>query len=637
MFLEQTRCYRLVDESGGLANEVTTDAITPIPRVLDTDPESIKQSLLTGFSPEVDPALRKGEFNVLWAGNSFGIGSSRENSAEAVARCGIRAVVAESFGPIFRRNLIDWGVVPLSDKSLAETICQGTPLTFEQIVGHLFPLERKILFYGGLPGYFLAMRQGMESLPQQDILLRGEVPQTAVEKVMTVWAHSLLQHHGHEEELGRLQSGDAVVIRPEVFVGYDVFWAHVQRVLATHFGGEISVDPENIWLSTDHFRGSGDPRAQAAVKLVEEFWAANPTSLVGNDGVYNQVVPRRLRPGSVVAAMDSHSPELGVVPGVLVIPEGYTAFACALACEGLTLYTIPESISLQLVGDIPPYCDVKDVIWNLVGSHFVGSLGNGVIFEIGGSGYQHLTYSEAAKVLNATTEWGGIGAIATEPNRQVVSYLRRHGTGLNGVTDDQLGKIFADLEPDQDAFYRRRVVFDMAQTVPVMVGPHTHKRVVPLYQISQPVAFDRVIYHSCGGSSLLDLAVLAEVATENSLQIPVDVQIADPLTRYYAQNFGIIDRLYESGVRIANDHTCGPCLGSGAAVRAGERVLSTNNRNYPGRMGDSSAEVYLASGVVAAVAAAFGRAPLLEEVVNFSAVISRAKEKVQQEFSKSGD
>jgi len=610
---------------------ISTDQLTRVTDVLHTDPESIRRSLLLGLSPETNSQITAGDWNILFAGSSFGIGSSRENSAEAIARNGFRVAAAESFGPIFRANLINQGVIPVTNEAARLRLENGENLDFDTLTSELPEGEKTILVYGGLPGYLTAIARGIEELPQKFIPERKAFPQTTVEKIISRLATQLLRQTYPDEADRCLQAGDTVILRPDLFVGYDVFWVHVQRVLAQHFDSKTNVDPRKIWLSWDHFRDSTDSRAVTAVKLVQDFWQDHPDTFIGNDGVYNQVIPRHLKPGSVIAAMDSHSDEFGKVPGVFNIPEGYTPFACALATGGLTPYTIPESIQLNIIGKLPSHTDIKDAIFNMIMRHFSEKAGDGAMFEIGGTGYQKLSYEEASKVFNAVTEFGGIGAIGIDPNPNVIDYLRRHGTGLNGWTDEDLERLFSRLLPETGASYRQSLTVNLADTIPVIVGPHTHKRVIPLDQLSEAIFFNRIIINSCGGSSLLDLAILAEVLNESSPVIHIDIQIADPLTRIYAERLGIITALREKDewVRLADSHTCGPCLGSGAAVQEGEIVLSTNNRNYRTRMGHPNSEVYLASSVVAAVTATLGRAPTDQEIRQYESAILRAKAEVK--------
>jgi 3-isopropylmalate/(R)-2-methylmalate dehydratase large subunit len=250
------------------------------------------------------------------------------------------------------------------------------------------------------------------------------------------------------------------------------------------------------------------------------------------------------------------------------------------------------------------------------------------MFEIGGEGYSKLTYEEASKVFNAVTEFGGIGAVGFEKNTQVIKYLRGNGSNLDGVTEEEIDKIYTQMRPDDGATYKHIVHYDLGSSVPALVGPQTHKKVIYLNVLTKKVNIDRVIYNSCAGSSIFDLAVLAQILSDEKRKIPVDVHLADPLTRIQAEKLGILYELGLSGVMIDVKHSCGPCMGQGAFVKKGETVLSTNNRNYPGRMGDENAKVYLSSSIVAALTAKLGRVPSLDEVKRAEASVFRARELV---------
>ena len=173
--------------------------------------------------------------------------------------------------------------------------------------------------------------------------------------------------------------------------------------------------------------------------------------------------PLRIPPESIIGGLDSHSPELGIIPGAFVFPIGYTAGACALANDGLTPCTIPQTIKLELEGKISNHCDAKDMIWNLLRKHFSGSEGNGRMVEIGGEGYAKLPFVEAAKIFNAVTEFGGIGAIGTTLNPQVIAYLRKYGSNLDGISDRKIQRIFDSIQPDEGAIYDDVISFDIYQ------------------------------------------------------------------------------------------------------------------------------------------------------------------------------
>jgi methanogen homoaconitase large subunit len=187
------------------------------------------------------------------------------------------------------------------------------------------------------------------------------------------------------------------------------------------------------------------------------------------------------------------------------------------------------------------------------------------------------------------------------------------------------------VSPDDGADYNRKIEVDLNKAESVIVGPDIHKAVHNL-DSAQDLRFDRVIFNSCAGSNVLDLAILAEIVSDEETKIPVDVHLADPLTRVQAEKLGLLSRLLNAGVRMSDSHSCGPCMGQGATVKRGERVLSTNNRNYPGRLGDREAKVYLSSSVVAAITARLGRVASLAEVRASTGQILKAKHLVRELF-----
>jgi len=608
-----------------LLPDITTDHLITGKDALILEEEGLRQALLRIF-PNWDYGNRQEDRSrILVGGRNFGIGSSRENAAEAVRLNGFGAVFAESFGPIFFENLINQGVVPSTDFFLLQKIMEGKEPQLEEFTRGLSFVQRRILHYGGLPRYIRAIYESEEAFPQDEIPERAPFPQTAVEKVCSVIGGTVAGKVKRASGEDRYRAGDSMVIQTQELVGYDVFIAHMERVLNRYFNGKISFPTNHFWLFADHFSGSDDPNAIRAIETVKRYWEKYSEAFRGDDGIYNKVLPLRLPVGSVIVGMDSHSPELGIIPGALVIPIGYTAAACAIANEGLIPYTLPQTIKLEFIGDLPEICDTKDTIWQLVHRYFRGSMGNGMMFEIGGEGFARLPYSEAAKHFNAVTEYGGIGSIGTTPNPQVIDYLRAYGKNLEDISDQEIGRIFEHLQPDPGAEYAAKIRVNLAETEPAVVGPHSHKEVTPLAELRDQMTFDRLIFNSCAGSTLQDIAILASVLQGERTRIPIDIHLADPLTRKHAQGIGILSSLTRSGARIARERSCGPCLGLGARVNKGERVLSTNNRNYPGRMGDREAEVYLSSAPVAALTAKLGRIPTLEDLYDNKQYIVQGK------------
>jgi hypothetical protein len=411
---------RLSDPDDECLDNVTTDAFTRGLDALIPDEAGMRSTLLRGLSGWGDRELREGEFNTLIGGKSMGIGSSRETAAEAVRLNGINLVIARSFGPIFRDNLIYQGVKPITDIHYFRKLVKGEKVVEGEDLWLFSSGERKVLISGGLPGYIKGIARGRETLPQLECGTTYQVPQTVVEKMVSGWSRVLLEQNIDKQQRW-WRAGDSVVLKAHNFTGYDVFWPHVKRILRREFEGKVRLDPKNIWLFSDHFGALDHPHAQAAMAALRDFWAENEGTFVGSDGVYNKVMPLKLPANSVVVGMDSHTPELGLVPGVLPLPVGYTAFACGIGTNGLMRYMIPQTIRMDLVGKVPDHCEMKDVLWGVVRDYFSGTLGDGKMFEFGGSGFGDLSFFDASKLFNMVTEWGGIGAVTSYLNHNVLN------------------------------------------------------------------------------------------------------------------------------------------------------------------------------------------------------------------------
>ena len=311
------------------------------------------------------------------------------------------------------------------------------------------------------------------------------------------------------------------------------------------------------------------------------------------NGICHQVHLERFSvPGKVLLGSDSHTPTAGGM-GMLAIGVGGLDVAAAMA--GMPFYIPrPKVVNVVLKGRLRPWVSAKDIILELLRRLTVKG-GVGKVFEYTGDGLEHLSVPERATICNMGAELGLTTSIFPSDD------LTRDFLKAQAREDKWL-----ELAPDPDAFYDQTIEVDLDKLEPLVACPHSPDNVVPVKKLEgRPV--DQVIIGSCTNSSLKDLLTVASILRNKKVHPDVSLAIA-PGSRQVllmlAASGGLAD-IIASGARLL-ETACGPCIGMGQAPRTGGVSVRTFNRNFKGRSGTPSAEVYLVSPEVAAACALKG-------------------------------
>ncbi len=310
-------------------------------------------------------------------------------------------------------------------------------------------------------------------------------------------------------------------------------------------------------------------------------------------GICHQVhLERFAAPGLVLLGSDSHTPTAGGL-GMIAIGAGGLDVTAALAGSPYRV-PVPRVTAVHLTGHLPPWVTAKDVILELLRRHTVKG-GVGRIFEFTGPGVLTLTVPERATITNMTAELGATTAIF--PSDELTrDYLRRAGREA----------VWQPLAPDLDADYDERIELDLSQLEPLVACPSSPDRVVPARELDG-LKVNQVLVGTCTNGSYVDILQVAMVLDGRIVHSDVELTI-NPSSRQSMELLaeeGWIAKLLASGANLS-ESTCGPCIGLTHVPAPGSVSLRTFNRNYSGRSGSAQDRVYLASPVVAAVAAVCG-------------------------------
>lgn len=370
--------------------------------------------------------------------------------------------------------------------------------------------------------------------------------------------------------------------------------------------GKPVFDNIKIALVPDHFTPNKDIKSAGLAKIVRDF--AHKHNIVnyfeiGRVGIEHVILPEKgiVAPGMVTIGADSHTCTYGALGGFST-GVGSTDLGVALA-TGEAWFKVPETIKVNITGKKPKYICGKDVMLTLIGMIGVdGALYKAL--EFAGEGVKELNMTDRLTIANMAIEAGAKNGIFLVDD-ETLNYIK-----------DRVTKPYEIVEADSDATYCQTVEINLSELKPVVAFPHLPENTHTVESIKEPITIDQVVIGSCTNGRLEDLAIAASILKGHKVHPNVRCIIIPGSQQVYldAIHNGYVDTFIEAGAAVSTP-TCGPCLGAHMGIMtAGERCVSTTNRNFRGRMGHVDSEVYLASPYVAAASAILGKIATPEEV-----------------------
>ena len=370
--------------------------------------------------------------------------------------------------------------------------------------------------------------------------------------------------------------------------------------------GKPVFDNTKIALVPDHFTPNKDIKSAGLAKIVRDF--AHKHNIVnyfeiGRVGIEHVILPEKgiVAPGMVTIGADSHTCTYGALGGFST-GVGSTDLGVALA-TGEAWFKVPETIKVNITGKKPKYICGKDVMLTLIGMIGVdGALYKAL--EFAGEGVKELNITDRLTIANMAIEAGAKNGIFPVDD-ETLNYIK-----------DRVTKPYEIVEADSDATYCQTVEINLSELKPVVAFPHLPENTHTVESIKEPITIDQVVIGSCTNGRLEDLAIAASILKGHKVHPNVRCIIIPGSQQVYldAIHNGYVDTFIEAGAAVSTP-TCGPCLGAHMGIMtAGERCVSTTNRNFRGRMGHVDSEVYLASPYVAAASAILGKIATPEEV-----------------------
>lgn len=392
--------------------------------------------------------------------------------------------------------------------------------------------------------------------------------------------------------------------------------AKLDLVLANDITGPVAIkqfeksakrvaDPQKIALVMDHFAPNKDIKSAEQCKTCRNFAAEQHIENffdVGRMGIEHALLPEQglVGAGDLVIGADSHTCTYGAL-GAFSTGVGSTDM-CAGMMSGECWFKVPSALRFTLVGKPKKYVTGKDVILHIIGLIGVdGALYKSMEFD--GDGIQYLGMDDRFTICNMAIEAGAKNGIFPV-DKTALDYM-------NGRFKRE-PKIF---KADPDADYEKQYIIDLSALEPTVSFPHLPENAKTRKNWGD-IRIDQVVIGSCTNGRISDLRAAAEILKGRKVKDGVRAIIIPATNQIYLQAIeeGLIKIFIDAGA-VVSTPTCGPCLGGHMGIlAAGERCVSTTNRNFVGRMGHTSSEVYLASPYVAAASAVSGRLSSPEEL-----------------------
>lgn len=410
---------------------------------------------------------------------------------------------------------------------------------------------------------------------------------------MTMTQKILAVHAG----LAEVKAGQLIEADLDLVLGNDI-----TSPVAIHemkkMNNQTVFDKDKIALVMDHFIPNKDIKSAENCKCCRDFASSHDITNyfdVGEMGIEHALLPEKglVVAGDAVIGADSHTCTYGAL-GAFSTGVGSTDMAAGMV-TGKAWFKVPSAIKFILTGKPGRWVSGKDVIL-----HIIGMIGvDGALYksmEFTGDGIANLSMDDRFTICNMAIEAGGKNGIFPVDDL-AKAYMKEHSQ-----------REFTVYEADEDAEYDQVITIDLSTLKPTVAFPHLPENTRTIDQVGE-VKIQQAVIGSCTNGRIDDIRIAAQVMKGRKVAKGVRCIVIPATQAIYLQALreGLLEIFIEAGA-IVSTPTCGPCLGGYMGIlAAGERCISTTNRNFVGRMGHVDSEVYLASPAVAAASAVTGK------------------------------
>ena len=390
------------------------------------------------------------------------------------------------------------------------------------------------------------------------------------------------------EKIFNAPAGAIVFARPDIILTHD----NTSSIFKTFqkMGGQKVADPDQILVVLDHNAPPADAKLATQYQEIRDIVAQQGIKKFydSGKGICHQIMSYHARPGMLIVGSDSHTSTAGA----------FNSFAAGIDRtesagiwkRGETWFRVPESIKITLTGHLQDEVSAKDLSLWIIG--MIGSDGaNYMSVEYHGDGVKTLSISDRMTIANLASEMGAKNAVFP----------------LDELLENYLSGKFDEVWADEGATYFREIDINLNDVLPVVAAPHNVDNVKTVAEVAGTVVHEGLI-GTCTNGRIEDLRIASEILKGKTIKEGFQLNIIPASQKIYLQAIeeGLITIFIESGGNVLTP-SCGPCLGTGQGIPAnGHTVISTANRNFPGRMGNKDAVIFLASPATVACSALTG-------------------------------
>ena len=390
------------------------------------------------------------------------------------------------------------------------------------------------------------------------------------------------------EKIFKAQAGAIVFARPDIILTHD----NTSSIFKTFqkMGGNNVADPDQMLVVLDHNAPPADAKLATQYQEIRDIVSKQGIKKFydAGKGICHQIMSYHARPGMLIVGSDSHTSTAGAFNSLAAGID--RTESAGIWKRGETWFRVPESIKISLTGRLKKSVSAKDLALWIIG--MIGSDGaNYMSVEYHGDGVKTLNISDRMTIANLASEMGAKNAVFP----------------ADDVLFKFLGGKAEGVWADDGAEYYSEINIDLNKVFPVVAAPHNVDNVLSVADAAGTVVHEGLI-GTCTNGRIEDLRIAAGILKRKTLKKGFQLHIIPASSKIYLQAIeeGIISAFIESGANVLTP-SCGPCLGTGQGIPAnGHSVISTANRNFPGRMGNKEAQIYLASPATVAHSALTG-------------------------------
>jgi homoaconitate hydratase family protein/3-isopropylmalate dehydratase small subunit len=390
------------------------------------------------------------------------------------------------------------------------------------------------------------------------------------------------------EKIFKAPAGAIVFARPDIILTHD----NTLSIYKTFqkMGGKNVADPDQMLVVLDHNAPPADAKLATQYQEIRDIVAQQGIKKFydAGKGICHQIMSYHARPGMLIVGSDSHTSTAGAFNSLAAGID--RTESAGIWKRGETWFRVPESIKIILSGKLNENVSAKDLALWIIG--MIGSDGaNYMSIEYHGDGVKTLNISDRMTLANLASEMGAKNAVF--PVDEILDKF--YNEKISGIWADDWAKYFSEIN------------IDLNDVFPVVAAPHNVDNVKSVVEVAGTIVNEGLI-GTCTNGRIEDLRIAAGILQGKIVKEGFQLHIIPASSKIFLQAIeeGIISTFIESGANVLTP-SCGPCLGTGQGIPAnGHTVISTANRNFPGRMGNKEAHIYLASPATVAISSLTG-------------------------------